>query len=227
MSIALDHLVVAARTLDDGVAWCEASFGITPGPGGKHPRMSTHNRLFSIASPTFPRAYAEIMAIDADAPPPARARWFDLDTPTMRAAVAQSPQLVHWVLRCDDIESRCAHWRAAGIERGEVIAAERETPRGLLRWRISVRRDGQRLFDGAVPALIEWGERHPCDTLPDSGVALQRLVLADVPPPIRDDCAVAGVSFVDAASPLCAEFSTPRGDVTLRAPRLGESDVQP
>src|SRR5438045_2435496 len=134
VSIALDHLVVAARTLDDGVAWCEASFGITPGPGGKHPRMSTHNRLFSIASPTFPRAYAEIMAIDADAPPPARARWFDLGTPTMRAAVARSPQLVHWVLRCDDIESRCAHWRAAGIERGEVIAAERETPRGLLRW---------------------------------------------------------------------------------------------
>jgi hypothetical protein len=30
----LDHLVVAARTLDEGVAWCEATLGVTPGPGG-------------------------------------------------------------------------------------------------------------------------------------------------------------------------------------------------
>jgi hypothetical protein len=226
VSVALDHLVIAARTLDDGVAWCEASFGITPGPGGKHPLMGTHNRLFSIASPAFQRAYAEIIAIDADAPPPGRARWFDLDTPAMRAAVARGPQLVHWVLRCDDIDLRCARWRAAGIERGDVIAAERETPRGLLRWQISVRGDGQRLFDGAVPTLIQWGAHHPCDTLPDSGVALQRLALAGVPAPIRDDGAVAGIAFVDAAAPLVAELSSPRGHISLRGPRLGESAAQ-
>src|SRR5712691_8023025 len=198
MSVALDHLVIAARTLDEGVAWCEASLGITPGPGGRHPLMGTHNRLFSIASPAFPRAYAEIMAIDAKAPPPGRARWFDLDTPAMRAALAQGPQLVHWVMRCDDIDARCTRWRAAGIGRGEVIDAQRETPQGLLRWRISVRSDGRRLFDGALPTLIQWGERHPCDTLSDSGVTLRRIEITGVPASIRGDCAIAGIVLADA-----------------------------
>src|SRR5204863_3079720 len=126
-------LVVAARTLDDGVAWCEASFGAVPGPGGKHPLMGTHNRLLSISSPACPRAYLEIIAIDAGAAPTGRPRWFDLDTAAMQAACASGPQLVHWVLRCDDIESRCVRWRVGGLERGEVIGAERETPQGLLR----------------------------------------------------------------------------------------------
>jgi len=51
---ALDHLVVTARTLDEGAAWCEATLGIVPGPGGRHALMGTHSRLFSIASRAFP-----------------------------------------------------------------------------------------------------------------------------------------------------------------------------
>jgi hypothetical protein len=47
----VDHLVVIAHTLDQGVAWCEQTLGITPGPGGKHPLFGTHNRLFKIATP--------------------------------------------------------------------------------------------------------------------------------------------------------------------------------
>ena len=34
--VAVDHLVIAAATLDEGVAWCEATLGVTPGPGGRH-----------------------------------------------------------------------------------------------------------------------------------------------------------------------------------------------
>ena len=67
MSAQVDHLVVAARTLAEGVQWCEATLGITPGPGGKHPLMSTHNRLFNITSDGFPNAYFEIVAIDPTA----------------------------------------------------------------------------------------------------------------------------------------------------------------
>ena len=53
----LDHLVVMATTLDQGVAWCEATLGVTPGPGGEHPLMGTHNRLLSIASERFPNEW--------------------------------------------------------------------------------------------------------------------------------------------------------------------------
>jgi hypothetical protein len=47
---AVDHLVIAAASLEEGVAWCEATLGVTPGPGGEHPLMGTHNRLLRIAT---------------------------------------------------------------------------------------------------------------------------------------------------------------------------------
>ena len=49
----LDHLVVLADTLSEGVSWCEATLGVTPGPGGEHPLFGTHNRLLSIAAPAL------------------------------------------------------------------------------------------------------------------------------------------------------------------------------
>lgn len=211
--IALDHLVVAARTLDDGVAWCEATLGVTPGPGGRHPLMGTHNRLFSIASTTFPKAYAEIIAVDGEAPAPGRARWFGLD------AWDGEPQLLHWVLRCDDIDRRRARLAARGVDLGDVLAASRATPTGLLEWRITVRGDGALVAAGAVPTLIQWGERHPVDDMPDSGVRLLGLDLARVPVPAMSEVALPGTAFVEGDVPICARLSTPRGEVTLGSAR--------
>ena len=64
MHAQLDHLVIAAASLAEGVAWCEATLGVVPGPGGSHPLMGTHNRLLHIASAAFPQAYLEIIAIE-------------------------------------------------------------------------------------------------------------------------------------------------------------------
>ena len=63
MKTQIDHIVVVAQTLEQGVAWCEATLGITPEAGGDHPQFGTHNRLFKIATPGFPLAYFEIIAI--------------------------------------------------------------------------------------------------------------------------------------------------------------------
>ena len=86
----LDHLVVAAASLDEGVAWCERTLGVTPGPGGRHPLMGTHNRLLALAGEAFPASYLEIIAIDPDAAAPRRVRWFGLDDPALQAALATS-----------------------------------------------------------------------------------------------------------------------------------------
>ena len=88
MKSQIDHLVVAAHSLQQGVEWCEATLGITPAAGGEHEKYGTHNRLFKIATPAFPVAYLEIIAINPDAviekkPPPTR--WFDLDNPQLQA----------------------------------------------------------------------------------------------------------------------------------------------
>ncbi len=177
----LDHLVVAARTLDEGVAWCEATLGVTPGPGGEHPLFGTHNRLLRLACDFAPRAYLEIIAIDPVAVPrsaPGLKRWFDLDDPGLREQlVQQGPQLVHWVASVPDLAAATAAWRALGIERGPALAASRPTPDGLLQWQITVREDGQRLFGGALPTLIQWGGTHPTDAMAPAGLRLRALRL--------------------------------------------------
>lgn len=178
MSAQLDHLVVAAATLDEGVAWCEATLGITPGPGGQHALMGTHNRLFSIASADFPLAYFEIIAIDPAAPDPGRRRWFDLDDEVLQTRLRrEGPQLVHWVARVNDATAAVTALHTQDIDRGEVIAASRSTAQGLLQWQITVRPDGQRLFDGLLPTLIQWGAVHPASALPSSDITLAALEL--------------------------------------------------
>lgn len=221
--LELDHLVIAARTLAEGVAWCEAQFGLRPEAGGKHALMGTHNRVFALAAPAFPRAYLEIIAVDPDAPRPSHARWFDLDDALMQRALAQGPRLVHWVARCDGIDATLGTLHAAGIDCGEARAAERATPQGLLRWRISVRADGRRPLVGAVPALIEWAGAHPTDALPDSGVALQAMRVAGWPPALaaallpatitpdpRPDAPALGIDLIGARGPVTLESAAPQ-----------------
>jgi hypothetical protein len=222
MAVALDHLVVAAHTLEAGVAWCEATFGIVPGPGGRHPLMGTHNRLLSIATPAFPRAYLEIIAIDPQAPAPGRPRWFDFDDASLRAAIERAPALVHWVARCADIDAEVAALARLGIDRGRVIEASRDTPAGRLSWRISVRDDGARLFGGALPTLIEWSQVHPADTMPASGATLESLtVRSPEVAPLRQALRALGADAVriEAGAPvLAATLNTPRGRIRLRSP---------
>jgi len=100
-AITFDHLVVSARTLGEGVAWIEERTGVPMGPGGKHAAMSTHNRLLSLG----PGRFLEVIAIDPEAPPPGRARWFELDRAETAARLARGPTLVHWVARADDVEA--------------------------------------------------------------------------------------------------------------------------
>ena len=71
MKTQIDHLVVVAQTLEQGVQWCETTLGITPAPGGEHAQFGTHNRLFKIATPAFPMAYCEIIAIQPGTKGPA------------------------------------------------------------------------------------------------------------------------------------------------------------
>jgi hypothetical protein len=176
--------------------------------------------VFGIASPAFPRAYFEIIAIDPNASAPGRARWFDLDQPALQAALAAGPALIHWVARCDRLGAELAALQAAGVERGEALAAERPTPHGLLRWRISVRADGARLAGGALPTLIEWGNVHPVDTLPASGVALDGLVLGGLPDAVLAQLPPGVQHSPDPqAAPIVATLHTPRGRVVLSSPK--------
>ncbi len=212
----VDHLVVAAATLEQGVAWCEATLGVTPGPGGKHVLMSTHNRLLKIASAGFADAYLEIIAIDPDAPPPGRARWFGLDDAALQARLAVAPQLVHLVARSTMLDMHRWGLITIGLQPGIPVSASRDTAHGRLQWQILLRDDGALIAGGALPTLIQWQGQHPAAHMPDSGVTLKALVLNGWPARAREVLRLRGVQFGDVSGPaLSALLATPRGERRL------------
>jgi len=227
MHAEVDHLVIAAASLAEGVAWCEATLGVVPAPGGAHPLMGTHNRLLNVASEAYPRAYAEIIAIEPGQAPsrPNTRRWFDLDDAELQAGLAQlGPRLIHFVARVPDARAAIqalAREEHAQIDRGQLLEASRDTAAGRLEWQIAVRDDGQRLFYGALPTLIQWGPVHPVDAMPASGLALRSLHATHPRAPALS-AALSAIGLralqVDAGPPnLVAVFDTPRGPVTLES----------
>jgi hypothetical protein len=218
VSAVVDHLVVGAASLAQGVAWCEATLGVTPGPGGRHALMGTHNRLLKIASPNWPEVYLEIIAIDPDGPPPGRARWFGLDDPGLQSRLRSSPQLIHWVARTTTLERDREGLVALGIDPGAAVSASRETPAGTLAWQILVRADGSLACGGALPTLIQWQGRHPAEAMPASGVSLKTLTLGGVPAAVLEVLRLPGVLPAPTPAPaLRAVLATARGEVSLEA----------
>lgn len=212
MRIELDHLVVAARTLEEGATWVESRLGVALAPGGKHATMGTHNRLLGLG----PGRYLEVIAVDPDAPPPGRPRWFALDEPATIERLAKGPALVHWVVRADDIERAIA---ATAAGQAEILALSR----GAYRWRIGVPRSGSLALSGVAPTVIQWDGGHPAAALAESGCRLERLVLrhpeaAHALRLLRE--AGLGAEEPVEASPeglgLEARVRTPRGIVELR-----------
>jgi hypothetical protein len=232
MKTQIDHLVVVAQTLELGVRWCEATLGITPGPGGEHEAHGTHNRLFKIATPAHPLAYFEIIAINPGAKRPANApakRWFDMDDAALQAAVAIEPRLVHFVANTSDIQAARTALKVQGIDRGPVVPIKRHSRRGVLQWQITVREDGQRLFNGALPSLIQWGKPdaaeplrlHPRNSLPRSGVTLQGIAVTHPTAPklqaAYEAIGLADVTVETGPANIIATLHTPQGIVQLQS----------
>ena len=175
----LDHLIVYAASLEEGKVWAKEVLGIDLLMGGSHFLMGTHNLVIRVDSDEFPKAYLEIIAIDPEAHHPAvgGVRWFDMDCPTLSSQIAKSPRLIHWVARTKQIQEAVDSLRRLGIDRGDILSASRQTELGLLEWQITVRSDGWRLMNGALPSLIQWGDQHPVDYMPTSLLKLKNIIL--------------------------------------------------
>lgn len=198
----LDHLVVAARTLDEGRDWLEGRLGVTMQPGGEHPQFGTHNALLSLGE----GAYLEVIAVNPAAPAPSRPRWFGLDTPEMQQRLAAGPALIHWVAAVPNLPPA-----------PDVL----ELSRGDFRWRLTVPADGSLPAGGVQPSQIVWETPSPATRLPDSGVRLLHLRLGTPYPDALRDLLTrlnfAGeVEVYEAPQPeLSAQLETERGPVLL------------
>ncbi len=225
MALAIDHLVVAAPDLESGAAHVARTLGVAPAAGGAHPRMGTHNRLLGMAG----GIYLEVIAIDPDAPPPQRPRWFGLDSAAMRARLREGPFLAHWVARAD-AQAGLSEWQARHPDR---LAPVIPMTRGELRWRLTVpddgslpawAQDGRAAGDGVFPTLIQWDVRPtPADTLPRAPLSLRRLRAGHPDAALLraglDWLGGAGLIELETADVppwLAAQIETPGGVKTLR-----------
>src|SRR5690606_5532782 len=170
LPLALDHLVVAAATLDEGEAWLRQRLGRSLSPGGSHDGFGTHNRLLRLGD----AHYLELIA-----PDPAQAgtgrkaggtTLFGLDQPAVTEALAGGPRLVHLVFRVTRPGSLAAVLPRLRYDPGQIVRMTRDD----LAWDITVAPAGRLAGYGLLPTLIDWGGTpHPCTRLPDGGVTLE------------------------------------------------------
>jgi len=186
-ALELDHLVVAARTLDEGARFIADTLGVEPTMGGTHAPMGTHNRLLGL----WGGAYLEVIAVDPQAErggngaeAAARPRWFALDDEAMQARLARGPYLAHWAARVPRPKD-LGRWQSQYPER---IPPVLPMARGDLTWRLTVPEDGafpswQGHGDGVLPTLIQWDTAaHPSTRLAETGLGIAlmpRLALDD------------------------------------------------
>src|SRR5262245_41540115 len=210
---AIDHLVIAAPSLEIGSEHIRAALGVTPQRGGEHAAMGTHNALVRLGD----ALYLEVIAVNPDAPPPNRPRWFELDS----LAAAAIPRLVTWVARTHDIHAAVS---ASPLPLGRIVPMTR----GSLRWLVTVPEDGSLPAQGIAPTLIQWLDApHPASQLAESDCALVRLEgfhaeaerIRTMLSAIRFDGSVTVSPIVPHETPrLVAHIQTPNGIRRLGAP---------
>jgi catechol 2,3-dioxygenase-like lactoylglutathione lyase family enzyme len=159
----IDHIVLGARTLEEGAAFIERTFGVRCQPGGRHDGAGTHNLLLGLG----PDAYLEVIAPDPSQPEPPHPRLFGLDDPATRLMLEAEPRLLSWVARTTALEAVMARLGPRG---GEI----REMQRGDLHWRMGIPPQNGDMND-LVPALIEWKGERAGKRLKDSQLRLTGL----------------------------------------------------
>ncbi len=188
--VTFDHFVLAAATLEDGVAFVKANSGVDIPYGGEHPKMGTHNHLMRVHSRDEKDDYFfEVIAVNPNAIPERPQRWFRLaDESFLKSLKDKGPRLVTWAVRTYDIEEV--------VKRSLVSLGTIETvTRGDLTWQITVPEDGSVPEGGIFPTVIQWPEGvRPWEAMADLGSVFLGLNLGHPNPEfIRDALARIGL----------------------------------
>ena len=207
---ALDHLLIGAPSLDEGIAWLADRTGVRATLGGSHPGLGTWNALASLG----PRQYVEIIA-----PDPAQPGISTFYVPRLREF--KRPRVATWAAAATKLVPESPP-ELTGLSCEPPRQGSRIRTDGTrLQWRLAFPRHADHdAFDGGLPFLIEWDSSspHPGASTP-SGLRLVSLSLrhphADV---LRASLEALGVDTrvdVGEAASLEVEIDSPRGRVTL------------
>jgi glyoxalase-like protein len=165
VTAGFDHLVVAIRSLPEGIAQVERLTGVKAAIGGQHPGRGTENALVSLGADS----YLEIIA------PQAGVQLSPQDE-AMRAV--DQLKVVTWAVRVSDVNEALALLKTAGFATSAPRPGARLTPAGeRLEW-TTFALDDRSL--PVAPFFIRWsaGTRHPSSTAP-GGCSLEQLQVQD------------------------------------------------
>jgi Glyoxalase-like domain len=208
---ALDHLLIGAATLENGIGWLEERTGVRAMVGGSHPGLGTWNALASLG----PGQYIEILA-----PDPAQPGVGTFYVPGLRDFAA--PRIATWAARSVDLARGFPATLPHDFSCEPARAGARIRPDGTrLAWTLAFPRHREHLaFDGALPFFIEWGsyDDHPGKSTPP-GLTLHALRFSH-PEPGSLESALAALGIDGAVKPAAqasieVELDTPRGRVVL------------
>ncbi|WP_191602121.1 VOC family protein [Marinomonas algicola] len=168
----IDHIVIGADTLEQGMESLHKTLGVTLPKASKHDAMGTHNCVAPVGNESF----IEILSIDPEAPTPNRARWFNMDNPEVQAQFKKQPMAYHWVVGTNDLDAVIAN---SPIEMGEIVTFTR----GERSWRLNIPKDGSLAEAGLIPTFIEWSPgAHPSTNMSDLGLTLKTVILTHPDP---------------------------------------------
>ncbi len=206
----VDHLLLGAADLDQGIAWVEQRTGVRPALGGSHPGRGTRNALLSLGN----GHYLEVIA-----PDPAQTVYsFQID---IRKLI--EPRLITWAAGTTDIEAVAVRAKAAGYQVFGPADGSRARPDGTrLAWRtLGI---ASTLAAGAVepiPFFIQWSANtvHPSIDSP-KGCALKAFRITHPnPSAVNTVLGAVGIEADVTTGPeaaIQATLATPKGLVDLR-----------
>ena len=165
MPSKIDHLVIAAKDLTQGVDYVRELLSVDIPFGGEHIKMATHNHLMQLGNGVF----LEVIAVNEEETAPSSPRWYGLDDPAVRQSIQTQPRLLTWVINTANINALI---QKANFYLGQSALITR----GNLSWNFGLPEDGRLLASGFLPYAIQWHT----DTLPGTAMAnlgctLQRL----------------------------------------------------
>ena len=165
LQTTIDHFVVAADNLSQGVEYIKRELGVEMPYGGEHEKMGTHNHLMQLGSDVF----FEIITINPDVSSPDRPRWYALDDPVIKQQIEIEPRLLTWVVNTSNITHTL---RQADLDFGK---SEKIT-RGRLSWYFALPGDGRIFHNGTLPYIMQWNtDIHPAAQMAELGCRFKSL----------------------------------------------------
>jgi hypothetical protein len=135
----IDHLVIGAANLEQGVDFVKRCLEVDIPYGGFHEKMGTYNHLMQLGDSVF----LEVISINYEINAPNHPRWYGLDDPFVRQQIDIQPMLLTWVVNTKNIDKLI---QRATFELGRPVLINR----GDIHWYFGLPEDGRLLAGGIL-----------------------------------------------------------------------------